>query len=261
MANPKLIFKKKLILNIFRLFPLLIFVFIWELLLRNNRELVFFFGLPSKIASYIFTKLADGSLLYDFGLTFIESLSGFLIGNILGTFLGLSLWFSKRIFEISKPYIIALGSAPIFALAPLMIIWFGTGIFSKVMMATLSTLFVAMFQAYSGASDVKKEYINLLKTFKAGKIQIFKKLIVPSSVVWVISAFKMNVGFALLGAFIGEYISSNSGLGHLILVASGLFDISLVLVGVLMMVLIALLLNYFISKIETPLKKAIVKYL
>lgn len=262
MAKPeKRFFSKRLSLNIFRLLPLIFFIIIWELLLRNNRELIFFFGLPSKMASYIYIKIADGSLLYDFGLTFIEALTGFLLGNIFGTIFGLSLWFSKRVFEISKPYIIALGSAPIFALAPLMIIWFGTGIFSKIMMATLSTLFVAMFQAYSGASDVNNDYINLLKTFKANKFQIFRKLIVPSSVVWVISAFKMNVGFALLGAFIGEYISSNSGLGHLILVASGLFDISLVLVGVLMMVIIALLLNYFIALIEIPLKKVIVKYL
>lgn len=223
--------------------------------------MIFFFGIPSKIASYIFYKTLDGSLLYDFVLTFVETVVGFIAGNILGTLLGLSLWFSKKVFEIAKPYIIALGSAPIFALAPLMIIWFGTGIFSKIMMATLSTLFVAMFQAYSGASDVNKDYITLLNTFKANKNQVFRKLIVPSSVVWVISAFKMNVGFALLGAFIGEYISSNAGLGHLILVASGLFDISLVLVGVLMMVLIALILNYFILKIEMPLKKIIVKHL
>jgi len=188
----------RIYLNIIRVIPAIIFVLLWEFLLRNNREMIFFFGLPSKIVSYIYYKTLDGSLLYDFSLTFLETFVGFIVGNLLGTLLGLSLWFSKKIFDIAKPYIIAFGSAPIFALAPLMIIWFGTGIFSKIMIATLSTLFVAMFQAYSGASDVNKDYIFLLKTFRAKKNQVFRKLIVPSSIVWVISAFKMNVGFALL---------------------------------------------------------------
>ena len=79
--------------------------------------------------------------------------------------------------------------------------------------------------------------------------------------VWVASAFKLNIGFALLGAFIGEYISSNAGLGHLILVASGLFDISLVLTGVLMLMVIAIGLNFIVGKLEQPIKKAIVKSL
>src|SRR5437762_12110619 len=100
-----------------------------------------------------------------------------------------------------------------------------------------------------------------MKTFGATKQQTFRKVIAPSAIVWVISAFKINVGFAILGAFIGEYISSNEGLGHLILVASGLFDISLVLTGVLMLVLMAIGLNYLVSELEQPLKKQIVKWL
>ena len=249
------------IITIYRLLPITVFLVLWEFIFRGNKELVFYYGLPSKIFHYLITKMLDGSLLQDFFITLNETVIGFVIGNIIGTFIGLSLWFSSTLFKISKPYIIALGSAPIFALAPLMIIWFGTGMFSKIMMATLSTLFIALFQAYSGASDVNPDYIKLLKTYKASKIQIFRKIIVPSSIVWVIGAFKINVGFALLGAFIGEYISSNAGLGHLILVASGLFDISLVLTGVFLMIIIALLLNFCVVKIEKPLKKLIIKYL
>lgn len=244
----------------YKLLPGLIFILIWQFYI-GHKGLEFYYGLPSRIAAYLVKKTLDGSLLYDTFLTSIETIIGFIAGNIIGVAIGLSLWFSKTVFNISKPYIVALGSSPIFALAPLMIIWFGTGIFSKIMMATLSTLFIALFQAYSGASEVNPDYIKLLKVYKAPRMQIFRKIIVPSSVVWVISAFKINVGFALLGAFIGEYISSSAGLGHLILVASGLFDISLVLTGVFMMIAIAILLNYLVGKIEIPLKKAIVKFL
>jgi NitT/TauT family transport system permease protein len=245
---------------IYKLLPGIIFVLLWQFLI-SYKGLEFYYGLPSRIFKYLVDKTLDGSLLYDTFLTFIEAIIGFVAGNIIGVAIGLSLWFSKTVFDISKPYIVALGSAPIFALAPLMIIWFGTGIFSKIMMATLSTLFIALFQSYSGASEVNPDYIKLLKVYKAPRMQIFRKIIVPSSVVWVINAFKINVGFALLGAFIGEYISSSAGLGHLILVASGLFDISLVLTGVFMMIVIAILLNYLVGKIERPLKKVIVRYL
>lgn len=246
-------------INIIRILIFVVFIISWESICRLNHKLIFFFGIPSKIFSYTIDKILDGSLIVDFSITFFEAVAGFLLGTIIGTCIGLSLWFSKTIFEVSKPYIIALGSAPIFALAPLMIIWFGTGITSKIMMATFSTLFIALFQAYSGASNVDKDYITLLNTFNANKKQIFRKIILPSSLVWVISGLKINIGFAILGAFIGEYISSSAGLGHLILVSSGLFDISLVLTGVIFLVLIALLLNYLIIKLEEPVKKLVVK--
>lgn len=248
-------------LKLYQTIPLIVFLFLWEILVRGDNQLIFFFGLPSKIISYLYFKTVDGSLPINFMVTFIEALLGFIIGNLLGMIIGLGLWYSKTAFSIAKPYIIALGSAPIFALAPLLIIWFGTGIFSKVMIATLSTVFIALLQSYTGASEVSIDYLRLMQTFGASKNQTFRKVVAPSSAVWVISAFKINVGFALLGAFIGEFISSNMGLGHLILVASGLFDISLVMCGVLLLICIALLFNYVISIIETPLKRLIVKYL
>jgi len=237
------------------------FLLIWQLSLQGNERLIFYFGLPSRIWGYVVAKSMDGSLPRDILVTLGEALIGFVLGNFLGTLIGLSLWFSNSLFRIAKPYIIALGSAPIFALAPLMIIWFGTGLFSKIMMATLSTVFVALFQAYTGAAEVDKTYLKLLQSMKASKTQVFRKVIAPSSVVWVLSAFKINVGFALLGAFIGEYISSSEGLGHLILVASGLFDISLVLTGVLFLMVIAVSLSWLAGKLESPIKKLVAKSL
>lgn len=241
--------------------PALIFIGLWELLVYLSPDKLFFYGSPSKIAIAFYNNLFNGTLLVDFFVTFSEASLGFIIGNILGVLIGLSLWFSNSAFKIAKPYILIFGSAPIFALAPLMMIWFGVGMFSKVMMAVLSTVFIALYQAYSGASNVSPAQISFIKSWGAGKQMIFRKIIVPSSMVWVISAFRMNIGFALLGAFIGEYISSRAGLGHLIKVQTGLFNISQVLLGVIMMAVIAIILNYLVALIEKPLKKALVKYL
>lgn len=248
-------------LFLLRCLPLLLLIAIWELSVRDNNKLAFFFGSPGKIAEYFFIKTADGSLFKDFSVTFVEVVGGFLIGNIVGTVLGLALWFSKTAFLVARPYIVALGSAPLVALAPLLIIWFGTGVLSKILIAAFSTVFVALFQAYSGASEVNPEYLRLMKTFRATKLQTFRKVVAPAAIIWVMAAFRMNIGFAILGAFIGEFISSSEGLGHLIVVASGLFDISLVLCAVLLLIAMALISNRLLNYIEHTLKHIIVKWL
>lgn len=175
--------------------------------------------------------------------------------------IGLGLWYSKLAFVMARPYVIGLGSAPIFAFAPLLIIWFGTGMFSKVMVAALSTVFVALMQSYTGASEVSNDYLRLMRTFGATQGQTFRKVVAPSSIVWVLSAFRLNVGFAILGAFIGEFISSSSGLGHLILVASGLFDISLMLCGVVLLSGLAFVLYFLVGQLEPRLKRFVVAHL
>ena len=248
-------------INLYRILPLLALFLFWELATRRNASLTFFFGSPGKIGAYFIAKTMDGTLPRDIGVTFTEAALGFILGNVAGTALGLGLWYSKLALAIAKPYVIALGSAPIFALAPLLIIWFGTGMFSKVMIAALSTVFVALMQSYTGASEVSNDYLRLMQTFGATQGQTFRKVVAPSSIVWVISAFRLNVGFAILGAFIGEFVSSNAGLGHLILVASGLFDISLVLCGVILLSGLAFVLYFFVGQLEPRLKRFVVAYL
>lgn len=201
--------------------PLIAFVVFWEVAVLGNEHSAFFFGRPSKIIGYIISRTLDGSLVVDLMTTFSEAAIGFVLGNVFGAGLGLGLWYSKSAFQIARPYIIAMGAAPVFAFAPLLVVWFGTGMLSKVMIAGLSTVFVALLQSYTGAAAVSRDHLRLMKTFGATKHQTFRKVVAPSSIVWVMSAFRMNVGFAILGAFIGEYISSSQGLGHLILVASG----------------------------------------
>lgn len=237
--------------------PLIVFLLLWELLVHNDSTALFYYGSPSKIAESFWNKLLDGTLIYDTFITTLEAISGFIIGNLLGTTIGLLLWFYRPIFHIAKPYIIALGSAPVFALSPLLVIWFGIGIPAKIIISALSTFFVALLQAYNGAENVDENYREYFKAFNASKWFTFKKLILPSSLTWVISAFKLNTGNALLGAFIGEYISSNAGLGHMIVINSGLFNIPNVMLGVFMMCLIALALNRIIDRLEAPLRRVV----
>ena len=146
-----------------------------------------------------------------------------------------------------------MGSIPIFAIAPMMIMWFGVGFFSKFMMAFFSTFLITTLNSYFGAIQAPQDLIDLLNSFKASKLQCFLKVNIPSSLSWVVASFKLTIGFSLLGAFIGEFISSDKGLGHRILRCGGLFDIPGVISGIVLIAFLALCLNYFVEYIGSKI--------
>lgn len=233
-----------------QLLPLIILVLAWQLITGNSERLSFLFGSPVLIGKAFWNALVTGALIRDIYVTVLETVLGFLLGNIVGSLVGLGLWYSREVAKIARPYIVAIGSVPVFALAPMLIIWFGTGLLAKVFMSAFSTLIVAVVQAYSGAQNADRDLLMLMRTFGATRNQVFTKVIVPSSLTWVFASYKINIGFALLGTFIAEFISSERGLGHLIIRAGGLYNIPLVFVGIFAFITIALILNYVIGTIE-----------
>lgn len=224
----------------------------WEWGARTERINTFLYGSPSIVWDFFVEKLQT-TLLDDARVTLQETLTGFILGNLIGTAIGLGLWYSRLAARIFAPYILAIGSTPILALAPLIIIWFGVGFQSKVVLATLACVVVALLQAYEGAMSVDRDLISLMRSFGASKGQIFRKIVMPSSYAWVVGALKLNIGFALIGAVIGEYISSQEGLGHMILVAGANFNIPVVLLGIFSLIVLALLMNFAVGKIEAYL--------
>ena len=236
--------------NILKILPLLIFLLIWEFLISPTGNNTFLFSKPSLVFIALVENIKSLQLIYDFLTTAYETIMGFIIGNTVGIIIGFSLWYSELIAKISKPYILTIGVIPIFAIAPMTIMWFGTGAFAKIMMAALSTFPIALSQSYLGSQNVDVNQINLLKTFGASKFVIFRKIIIPSSLIWVFSSLKLNIGFALLGAFIGEFISSEKGLGYRILKSSSLYDTSLVLASLLCLILLAFFLNLLVGILE-----------
>jgi len=166
------------------------------------------------------------------------------------TLIGLSLWYSRFVSRVVEPFIIALGSIPIIALAPIIIIWFGTGLVSKVAMSTLSVVIVALVTSYKGAVGVDPDQINLMRTLGASKFQIFRKLVVPASLTDIFAGLKLTVGFALIGAIVGEFMSSSEGLGHAIFKAGSLYVIPKVFAALVATIALALLLTFIVGKIE-----------
>ena len=222
----------------------------WEYLTSKAALSAFLFGSPSAIWGFLVTMWQDGSLFRDTYVTGMETLAGFVIGNVVGTVIGLLLWYSRFVSRVVQPFVVALGSIPIIALAPIMIIWFGTGLASKVAMATLSVVVVALLTSYKGAMSVDPDQINLMRTLGASKGHIFRKLVVPASLTDIFAGLKLTVGFALIGAIIGEFMSSSEGLGHAIFKAGSLYIIPKVFAALVATIALALVLAFVVGKIE-----------
>lgn len=222
----------------------------WEYVTPKGSPAAFMFGSPSAIAGFLVQMAKDGSLWRDAAITGMETLLGFFLGNLVGTLIGLSLWYSRFVSRVVQPFVIALGSIPIIALAPIVIIWFGTGLISKVAMSTLSVVIVALVTSYKGAIGVDGDQINLMRTLGASKFQIFRKLVVPASLTDIFAGLKLTVGFALIGAIVGEFMSSSEGLGHAIFKAGSLYIIPKVFAALVVTIVLALVLTYLVGKIE-----------
>jgi NitT/TauT family transport system permease protein len=222
----------------------------WEHMTASDKQAAFMFGSPSAIFGFLGQMARDGSLWRDTYVTGLETLLGFVIGNFFGTLIGLLLWYSRFVSRVVEPFVIALGSIPIIALAPIIIIWFGTGLISKVAMSTLSVVIVALVTSYKGAIGVDADQINLMRTLGASKFQIFRKLVVPASLTDIFAGLKLTVGFALIGAIVGEFMSSSEGLGHAIFKAGSLYIIPKVFAALVATIALALLLTFVVGRIE-----------
>lgn len=229
---------------------LVVLLALWEYATPKGSPAAFMFGSPSAIWNFLVQMARDGSLFRDTWVTGLETLLGFFIGNFIGTLIGLGLWYSRFVSRVVEPFVIALGSVPIIALAPIVIIWFGTGLISKVAMSTLSVVIVALVTSYKGAVGVDPDQINLMKTLGASKFQIFRKLVVPASLTDIFAGLKLTVGFALIGAIVGEFMSSSEGLGHAIFKAGSLYIIPKVFAALVATIVLALFLTFVVGKIE-----------
>jgi NitT/TauT family transport system permease protein len=223
---------------------------LWEWSTASHALSAFLFGSPSAIWGFLVQMWRDGSLVRDTSVTALETLLGFALGNVIGMVIGLSLWYSRFVARVVQPFVVALGSIPIIALAPIVIIWFGTELASKVAMAVLSVVVVALVISYKGAMSIDPDQVNLMRSLRATKTQVFRKLVIPASLGDLFAGLKMTVGFALVGAIVGEFMSSHQGLGHAIFKAGSLYIIPKVFAALVATIALALFLTYVVGKLE-----------
>jgi ABC-type nitrate/sulfonate/bicarbonate transport system, permease component len=229
----------------------------WEIGARLGWIDSFFWSQPSAIWETFKIFFSTGSAYTDIAFTFRSTLLGFFFGTLAGSALGLSFWWSRNYAAIAQPYIICFESLPKLALAPLIILVFGMGLASKVAIAMALTLVVSTLTTYSGVKAVDRDSERLFYSLGANRWQVFTKLIIPSCLPWVISVLRVNIGLALTGSIVGEFIASQHGLGRTILYAGQTYEIALVWVAVAVLSALSIVMYLSVSWIETKLRKGV----
>lgn len=226
-----------------RLLPLLLFLVLWEFAVSRIERGTFFYGSPLLVAKALLAQAESGVLWQNIGHTLAAVLIGFVIGNLSGILIGLAFAFWPRVASVFRPYLGVMAAIPIIAFAPIIVIVFGIGFLPKVVLAAFSTLVIAASQTFEGAVQTSPGSIALLESLGASRLTVFRKVVIPSSLVWFFSGLRLNVGVAILAVFIGEFISAKAGVGYQIMVDMGLFKTSSMLAGVVIIGLISLLLT------------------
>src|ERR1700722_10519696 len=236
---------------------LLVAVAAWEIGAATGEVDAFFWSRPSAIFDTLLIFFSTGDALTDIAFTFRSTILGFLIGTSAGSLLGLSFWWSRNYAAIAQPYIICFESLPKLALAPLIVLVFGLGLASKVATATALTLVVSTLTAYAGVKAVDPDSERLFYLLGATRMQVFRKLVIPFCLPWIISVLRVNIGLALTGAIVGEFIASQHGLGRAILYAGQTYDIALVWVAVGVLSTLAVIMYIAVSWLESVLRKGV----
>jgi NitT/TauT family transport system permease protein len=209
---------------------------------------------PSLIGERLFALMKSGEIWRHVYATVAEALLGLFLGAAVGTPIGIALAYHRRAAKIVDPFVMGLYGLPRVALAPMFILWFGISLFSKVMMSFSMVLFVFILNVTEGIRTVDPDMIDLMRTMRAPRSYIMRKVTIPSIVPWLIASFRIGVGLSLVGAVVGELIGANRGLGWYVVRAGGQLDTTGVFAGLFLLMLLAMFANQIIFMIE---KKAL----
>lgn len=228
-----------------------VLLIIWQTVTALKVYPAFIIPPPLDVARTFFDVLFDGTLLNHVGVTLSEMLTGLGIGAIIGVTLGYILAKSEICERILSPLIVGLQSTPVVAYAPLLVIWFGTGVTSKVVICTLIVFFPILMNTLVGVRGVPEGQREIMRLYAASRWQTFIKLEVPSALPVLLGGLKVSATLAVIGAVVGEFVGSAAGLGALIMMARSQFNTPLVFVAVLTLAVIARLVYGVIAWVES----------
>lgn len=222
----------------------------WQLISSISGLPDFILPAPIQVGSRFLRAIADGSLLRHSASTLLEVLLGLLAGMLLATLLGYFIAKSRAFEQIISPFLVASQAVPIVAVAPLLVIWFGPGIFSKVLICALIVFFPVLVNTVVGLRAVPRSLYELMDSLHADRWQVLRQLEIPAALPVFLGGMRIGATLSVIGGVVGELIGANSGLGFLINVARGQYDTALVFVAVLTLVALALSLYGIVVLLE-----------
>lgn len=243
------------IVTLLRFLVLILFLGLWEFSARAGMIDTFFFSSPSMITSCFWGMIVDGSFFTHTGITLLETLLSFLLITLISMITATLLWYSKTLSEILEPYLVVLNSLPKSALAPLFIVWLGTGIDTIIIAGISVAVFGSIISLYTGFKHVDSEKLKLIYTLDGNQFQAFHKVVLPSSIPVILSNMKVNIGLALVGVIIGEFLAARRGLGYLIIYGSQVFKLNMLITSIIILCAIAMGLYQCIQWLEHLYRK------
>ena len=228
----------------------ILIVVLWEGLTRIKVMDAYYFSSPTLIAQTAYKAWTAGSLWNDIAFTSSATIIGFVVGVTLGALIGLSTWWSKVYGNVLEPYLVMFNAVPKLALAPVLVIILGIGFQSKVALAIALCIVPTAIAAYSGVKSVDADMETLLFSLGAKRRHVFTKVVVPWALPWIVSSLRVNIGLALAGTIVGEFVASQAGVGRMILYAGQVMDINLVWVGVVVLSILAMIMYWGVESFE-----------
>lgn len=241
-----------------RFYQLIIFILIflsWEFSSRMQWIDPLIFSSPSKIWALCLDKIQDGSLFIDLGATLMETIIGFIISTLLGVIIAAILWWSPMVSKILDPYLVIFNAMPKVALGPVLIVALSPGYTSIIANGVIISVIITALVVYTSFKEVDPNYLKVLQTFGATRLQCFKEAIMPASFPTIISTLKVNVGLSWVGVIVGEFLVSSKGLGYMIIYGFQVFNFTLVFLSLLVIAVFATIMYQLVDLLEKKLIK------
>lgn len=223
---------------------------IWELIASTFVN-PFWISKPTLIAARLWELAVSGDLVWHGSVTVFEAIFGLFLGMAIGIPAGLLLGIYRRLADMVDPFVLGLYSLPRVALAPLFIMWFGIGLFSKAMLAFSLVVFIVVINIQEGVRNVDAEFVDLMRTMRASRGYIVRRVLLPAVVPWIFVSLRIGLGLALIGAVVAEVIGASRGLGWYIEHSAGQFDTTGVFAGLVALMIIAMVGNGLMKSVES----------
>ena len=235
--------------------PALCTALAWELAAWQWPSVARMVSQPTEIARGIVDVFATGEIWPHFQTTLTEMVVGYVLGAITGVVLGVLFGRVKLLGEIFNPYIVVFNGIPKVALAPVFVIWFGIGVTSKIAIIFTMVFFVVFINTFGGLRSVNEEYVNIVRIMGASTLQVVREVFLPASLPFIIVGLRAGIPFSVIGAVVGEFIASTNGLGYYINYHQGTYDTTAIFVGVTILALLVVVLDWLLSRVERRLLK------
>jgi NitT/TauT family transport system permease protein len=236
-----------------RLFSFMILMLIIEGGLRAFEVPPYVFPVPSDIAVALYNGIGSGLYLYALSITLTEVLSGFVIGSVCGILLGIAMVQVAVLDRIVYPYVVALQTVPKVAIAPLMIVWFGFGISSKIVIVAMTCVFPSLVNTIAGLRAVDSDRIALITAMCGSRAQLLRYVQLPNALPYIMAGLNTGIVLAVIGAIVGEFVGAKAGVGVLILQANFGLDLASMFAVLTLLAVTGVILSFILRQIELKL--------